>query len=68
MSSAKQSPFGKCGHYIQVGVAVVSVTYQPEANSELFLWQKQIDKIRQERELGKQTTSTSGKAFLMRQS
>ena len=51
-----------------MGVAVVSVTYQPEANSELFLWQKQIDKIKQERELGKQTTSTSGKAFLMRQS
>ena len=54
VSSAKQSPFSKCSHNIQVGiavvvfffsgVAVVSVTSQ-KANSELFLWQKQIHKI-----------------------
>ena len=68
MSSAKQSPFSKCGHNIQVGVAVLSVTSQPEANSELFLWQKEIHKVSQERELGKQTIATRGKAFLMRQS
>ena len=67
MSSAKQSPFGKYAHDIQVRVAVVSHLSQ-KADPKLFLWQKQIDKIKQERELGKQTTSTSGKAFLMRQS
>ena len=34
MSSAKQSPFGKYGHDIQVSAAVVSVTSQPEGRSE----------------------------------
>ena len=30
MSSAKLSPFGKCGQNFQVGIAVVNVTSQPE--------------------------------------
>ena len=34
MSSAKQSPFGKYGHDIQVSAAVLSVTSQPEGRSE----------------------------------
>ena len=67
MPSAKQSPFGKYAHDIQVSVAVVSHLSQ-KADPKLFLWQKQIHKISQERELEKQTTPTTGKAFLMRQS
>ena len=30
MSSAKGSPFGKCGQNLQLGIVVVNVTSQPE--------------------------------------
>ena len=30
MSSAKRSPFGKCGQNLQLGIVVVNVTSQPE--------------------------------------
>ena len=64
----KQSPFGKRGQDLQVGVAAVSVASQPEGDPKLFLWQKQIHKISQERELEKQTTPTTRNSFLRRQS
>ena len=61
MSSAKGSPFGKCGQNLQLGIVVVNVTSQPEGRCGALLVPETNSQKKPKDRVGKPTTPTTNK-------
>ena len=61
MSSAKRSPFGKCGQNLQVGIAVVNVTSQPEGRCGALAVPRTHSRKKPKERAGKRTPPTTKK-------